>query len=76
ISMLGNLTGVFAEPAAAASIAGLKRLVAQGTIKSDETIVALITGSGLKDVPAAMQAVKIPAAIKPTLDAVKRALRE
>lgn len=71
IKLLGSTAGVFAEPAAAASVAGLKKLREKGTIKSDDTVVALITGSGLKDVPAAMKAVDIPGAIAPTLDSVK-----
>jgi len=72
IKLLGSTTGIFAEPAAAASIAGLKKLSEKGTIKSDDTVVALITGSGLKDVPAAMDAVEIPKAVKPDLGEVKR----
>lgn len=74
ITLLGSTTGVFAEPAAAASIAGLKKLRAEGKIARDDTVVALITGSGLKDVPAAMKAVEIPASIKPDLDVVKATL--
>ncbi|MFH1829258.1 MAG: threonine synthase [Pseudomonadota bacterium] len=75
ISELGHTSGIFAEPAAAASIAGLKKLVADGIIGSDDTVVALITGSGLKDVSAVMKAMQIPNPIEPTLDAVKRMLK-
>jgi len=75
IGLLGRTAGVFAEPAAAASIAGLCRLVSMGTIKSDDTVVALITGSGLKDVPAAMRAFEMPKAISPNLEAIKAAVR-
>lgn len=70
ISFLGCTTGIFAEPAAATAIAGLRKLAAQKTIKPNESVVALITGSGLKDVPAAMQAVTLPKPIKPLLDIV------
>jgi threonine synthase len=35
-----------------------------------EQIVLLITGHGLKDVEAAMQTIRIPASIEPTLDAL------
>lgn len=41
--------GVFAEPASAASVAGLLQLHRQGRVKSDETIVCVLTGNGLKD---------------------------
>lgn len=74
IATLGRTTGVFAEPAAGAAIAGLKTLVDAGTIRRDETVVALVTGSGLKDVPAAAKAVTIPKAIEPSLDALKKFL--
>lgn len=75
INLLGRTTGVFAEPAAAASIAGLCKLVSMGTIKSDEKVVALITGSGLKDVPAAMRTFEMPKAIAPELKEVQRLFR-
>jgi threonine synthase len=50
IPKLARLTGVFAEPAAAAAFAGMERAVKSGVIQPYETVVLLITGSGLKDV--------------------------
>lgn len=41
--------GVGCEPASAASLAGLKRLVAEGTIGRDDDIVLVLTGHVLKD---------------------------
>lgn len=43
--------GVFAEPASAASVAGVRKLVKKGYFKDDEEtkIVCTLTGSGLKD---------------------------
>jgi threonine synthase len=76
IPALAQGCGVFAEPAAAAAYAGLVKAVEQELVGSDERIVVLSTGSGLKDVASAMKAVKEqPAIVEPTLDAVKRALR-
>jgi len=49
MSLLARTEGIFAEPAAASTIAGLKRLVNQGTVSRDEDIVCVITGAGLKD---------------------------
>lgn len=66
--------GVFAEPAAATSIACLKRAVERGLIGSQASVVALITGSGLKDVASAMKAAGAPHVIDPDLSAVKRLL--
>ncbi len=55
---LARLTGVFAEPAAAAALAGLRRALANGQVHPDERVVVLVTGNGLKDIPAAMRAVE------------------
>jgi threonine synthase len=41
--------GVGCEPASAASVAGVRRLVREGTIKSSERVVAVLTGHVLKD---------------------------
>ena len=72
---MGRTTGIFAEPAASASIAGVEKLSADGVIKSDERVVALITGNGLKDVPAAMKAFSIPKPVESTIDAVRQFIR-
>jgi len=75
IPALAQGCGVFAEPAAAAAYAGLVEAAAQGLVKSDERIVVLATGSGLKDVASVMQAVKKqPTIVEPKLADVKRAL--
>jgi threonine synthase len=41
--------GVGCEPASATTVAGIKRLVASGTIGSDDDVVAVLTGHILKD---------------------------
>ncbi len=41
--------GIGCEPASAASIAGVKALVARGVIRRDESVVAVLTGHLLKD---------------------------
>lgn len=79
IPELARSAGVFAEPAGAAAYAGLKKAVQQGLVSSDETVVCLVTGSGLKDIASAMRAVgsergEGPAGtpIEPTLDAIRQ----
>lgn len=67
IKTLGRLTGVFAEPSAAASVAVLHRLAAAGTIQAEEHVVCLISGSGLKDVDAARRAAGEPHRVAPDL---------
>lgn len=65
---LAKTTGLFAEPAAAAAFAGLIKSANESKINSDETAVLLITGTGLKDINAAQQMVKIPTPILPDLE--------
>jgi threonine synthase len=47
--LLARTTGVFAEPAAAAALAGFCKAVSACTVAAGETAVVLVTGSGLKD---------------------------
>jgi threonine synthase len=47
--LLGRKEGVCVEPASAASIAGLKKLVAEGIVDRNERVVCICTGNGLKD---------------------------
>lgn len=47
--LLASTEGIFAEPTGVAALAGLVKLVSLGNVKRDETVVVLITGSGLKD---------------------------
>jgi threonine synthase len=61
----GRLTGVFAEPAAATAIAGLKRALREGLTPRSCRALAVVTGSGLKDVRAAQQAVAAPFEVPP-----------
>lgn len=73
IADLGEV-GIFSEPAGATSLAGLKQALADGLVKEDDPILVLNTGSGLKDVKAAMQAAGEAPVIKPVLDEVKKLL--
>ncbi len=45
---LASLEGIFVEPSAAASSAGVKKLVNGGIIERGDTVVCILTGSGLK----------------------------
>lgn len=75
IADLGRV-GIFAEPAGATAYAGLKKALQQGLITPDDPVLVLNTGSGLKDVRAAMQAVKEAPIIEPTLAALKTHLKQ
>ncbi|MBN2146644.1 MAG: pyridoxal-phosphate dependent enzyme, partial [Anaerolineales bacterium] len=69
IAELGQ-AGIFAEPAGATAYAGMVKALQTGLIKPDEPILVLNTGSGLKDVRAAMQAAGAAPVIEPRLDAL------
>jgi threonine synthase len=74
IPELAQGCGVFAEPAAAAAYAGLVKAVEQGLVKAEDRTIVLATGSGLKDVTAAMKSVGQPSVVAPILKDVRRAL--
>ncbi len=75
IGRVARLTGVFAEPAGAAAFAGLFQLVERMTLRRDERVVVVSTGSGLKDVRAALKAAGPPITVSAQLSAVRDALR-
>ena len=72
---LARLGGVFAEPAGATALAGLQQAQRQGLLDPGEVIVVISTGSGLKDVPAAMRIAGEPKVIPPSLEAVAENLK-
>ena len=74
--MLTTLEGVFAEPACAAPIAGLKKLHAAGYFRDCEgaSVAVTLTGHGLKDPDRAIKTASHPATVPATLDAVVKAL--
>ena len=74
ISDLGAV-GIFAEPAGATALAGLKSALQEGLVSADDPILVMNTGSGLKDVKAAKQAAGDAPVIKPTLEELKGLLK-
>jgi len=72
--VLARQAGLFAEPAGATGFAGLQTALRRGLVDSDERIVVLVTGNGLKDVQSAMRATGEAMRIAPSLDAVRQTL--
>ncbi|MBN2431538.1 MAG: threonine synthase [Acidobacteria bacterium] len=56
MKLMASGSGVFAEPAAAAALAGAVRLSKEGALDPHEQIVVISSGVGLKDIPAAIRA--------------------
>lgn len=48
VNLLGSREGIFAEPASAATLCAAKDLVDDGTADASDSIVCVVTGSGLK----------------------------
>ncbi len=73
--VLARQAGIFGEPAGVAGLAGLIRMAEAGQVGHHEAVVVLVTGHGLKDVDAALDAAQGTLhPIEPTLAAVERAL--
>lgn len=80
-------SGIGCEPASAASVAGVRKLIQQGVIQPDEDIVAVLTGHVLKDADTVinyhaetLEGLNSPYAnklrvIDPTLEAVESLIR-
>jgi threonine synthase len=69
--------GIGCEPASAASVAGVRRLIREGTIEPGEDVVAVLTGHLLKDPEILLQGRGDEVReIDPTTEAVERALAE
>jgi threonine synthase len=76
IGFLGRNEGIFAEPAAAASVAALRKLADSGDLHQEDRIVVLITGNGLKDVQNALKVKGTSMTIPPCIDAVEQAIAD
>jgi threonine synthase len=79
-----DAAGIGCEPASAASVAGVRRLVREGVIGTSDRVVAVLTGHVLKDPGALLryhqemsptpEFANPPVEIDPTIDAVERVL--
>lgn len=76
IAAIGEVgkAGIFVEPAGATAYAGLQKAVREGIITPDDPVLVINTGSGLKDVRAAMMAVQAAPVIEPNMKALKKLL--
>ena len=67
--------GIGVEPASAASVAGLRKLAANGMIDPDETVVCVVTGNLLKDPETVVKVCGEPITVEASVDAVIKAMR-
>jgi threonine synthase len=67
IKLLARTEGIFAEPAGGTTLAVALKLIKQGRIKHDETVVVSITGNGYKTLEAVAGSIEQPAIIEARL---------
>jgi threonine synthase len=72
---LARLEGIGVEPASAASIAGLKKLIAMGEIERDERIVCITTGHLLKDPERVIEICEPPIEVEADVDVLRKMLK-
>lgn len=72
----GRLSGVFGEPAGVTGLAGLRAAVGAGIVKRTASALAVVTGSGLKDVKTATRAAGKPVDLPPDDGALDAHLEE
>lgn len=66
--------GIAVEPASAASIAGLRKLVSQGKIGRDERVVCVTTGHLLKDPEEILRVCEAPTEVDADIESLRRVL--
>jgi threonine synthase len=74
--LMSRLEGVYCEPASAAGIAGLKKLIARDEIKLEKgaVVTAIITGNGLKDPDRAIAVMPRPVSVQSNIAAIREHL--
>lgn len=70
--LIAESEGIFVEPASAASIAGLRKLVRRGYFPRGAIVVAILTGHGLKDPDRVMNEITAPMVLPPEIDIIAR----
>jgi threonine synthase len=74
---VARLEGLFVEPASAASLAGVTKLVGEGYLPPGSNVVCILTGHGLKDPDTALKACCLqPKVVPAEEDAVLEILQE
>jgi threonine synthase len=68
IRLLGETEGIFTETAGGVTVAVARKLLRQGNLNPDESIVLVITGNGLKTIGALQGRIAESALIRPKLD--------
>jgi threonine synthase len=76
IKLLAETEGIFAETAGGVTIASLRQLIERGSIDREKSIVAIISGHGLKTLDAVVETATVTATISPSLESAEAALAQ
>lgn len=76
IKLLAAAEGIFTETAGGVTLGAARKLIEQGRIPKNESIVVCITGNGLKTQEAVTGSIGKPIKIKPNLESFEKALNE
>ncbi len=74
--LLADREGVFAEPASAASVAGVIKSIENGKIPKGSKVVCVLTGNGLKDPDNAIKLIEKPESVFPDEETVMKRILE
>lgn len=72
---LAQKTGVFGEPAGVTGFAGIMKMKELGMLSGNETVVGIVSGSGLKDIKSAAMTAGKPWLIEPDIEEVRNKVR-
>ena len=73
-SMLAKEEGIFAEPASAASLAGIIKNYKNGKLKKGDIIVSVLTGNGLKDPDNAIKISNAPIKVENNIEEIRKVI--
>jgi threonine synthase len=71
---LAGIEGIFCEPASAASLAVLRKAVKDGAVARGSRVVCVLTGNGLKDLPAVSDGLPPPQSVTGTPASIAAAI--
>lgn len=74
IEDLAKFEGLFVEPGGAVTVAAIKKLLEEGSLDKDETVVCYLTGGGLKTPGILADRTPLPLLIKPSMEKLKEVL--
>lgn len=73
--LLASKEGIFPEAASSTTVSGTYKLVEKGLIKKGDSVISIITGTGLKDISFAAERISLPPVIDNSLEKLVELLK-